>query len=89
MAYVTPRLQSIVFTGSNNAAVEAVITDPQYSVVQSDGVRVRWQASGEESLYVAVNTDEWLLYQDCGTGGTIPVRSINDADYQAQYLEIS
>lgn len=90
MAYVVPKVQSIMFDGTNNAEVEALITNPYFAVVQSDETRIKWQNTGEmEATYATLDAGEWLLYQDYGAGGTGPVTHVSDADYQARYHEIS
>lgn len=89
MAYVVPRIKSILFTGSNNEAVEAEVTSATYAVVESTESRIKWQVVGEmEATYTHVDAGEWLLYQDYGSG-TVPVQGVSDAQYQAQYHEIT
>lgn len=90
MAYVVPRVQSVMFTGSNNEEIEALITDPGYQLTESNATRIRWQMLGEsDPVYRTVYAGQWLLYAPSGGDGASPVRNLDPADYEAQYREIS
>ncbi len=90
MAYVVPTLQSVLFTGFNNAEVEALITDVGYELVDSDETQIKWLMLGEsDPVYRTVHAGQWLLYAITNGVGYSPIRSLDSADYESMYREIS
>lgn len=90
MAYVVPTLQSVLFTGSNNAEVEALITDVGFELMESDETHIRWLMLGEsDPMYRTVHAGQYLLYAITNGIGYSPIRGLDSADYEALYREIS
>ncbi len=88
MPDVVPKLSSIFFDGTNNAEVEAVVSDPGFGLVESNETRIRWQSIGEsEPLYKTVYANQWLMYGYIGNG-VGPVRALTQEEYVIQYREI-
>lgn len=84
MPYVTPRLQSVQYTGANGAAITAIVAsfggywtpDPSYV----DGLR--WTGSEDDNL--TLPTGGYLVYNTNGVNDALTQEA-----YEAQYHEIT
>jgi len=83
MPYVVPKVQSLQYTGQNDAAVKQIVSNYDYWTLNPSfaGSGIQWNGADGDRLTLAPG--DYLIYE------AYAVRRMSQSDYEARYREIA